>query len=224
EIGTRIYEVDFQYRSEKKFWNRKVIDDDRAEAHYFNNIGSEALLIGNYSIAEEFLRRSIDLDSSFSFAWTNLGVLLRKMDKTKEAEDYFKKAVMLDKKNHTAKMNLAGLYESQGFIKKSEKLKDQIKKILNRNPYYHFDLGVSEYNRENYRGAIDYFKRAIRRDHKKSEFYIKLSAAYYKLGDLKMSKKYLIKGQKYVESDQEKDKYQKKLEYIYIKLQEGRLD
>ena len=224
EIGTRIYEVDFQYRSEKKFWNRKVIDDDRAEAHYFNNIGSEALLIGNYSIAEEFLRRSIDLDSSFSFAWTNLGVLLRKMDKTKEAEDYFKKAVMLDKKNHTAKMNLAGLYESQGFIKKSEKLKDQIKKILNRNPYYHFDLGVSEYNRENYRGAIDYFKRAIRRDHKKSEFYIKLSAAYYKLGDLKMSKKYLIKGQKHVESDQEKDKYQKKLEYIYIKLQEGRLD
>ena len=224
EIGTRIYEVDFQYRSEKKFWNRKVIDDDRAEAHYFNNIGSEALLIGDYSLAEEFLRRSIDLDSSFSFVWTNLGVLLRKMDKTKEAEEHFKKAVMLDKKNHTAKMNLAGLYESQGFIKKSEKLKDQIKKILNRNPYYHFDLGVSEYNRENYRGAIDYFKRAIRRDHKKSEFYIKLSAAYYKLGDLKMSKKYLIKGQKYVESDQEKDKYQKKLEYIYIKLQEGRLD
>ncbi|MCK5220323.1 MAG: hypothetical protein KAR14_01980, partial [Candidatus Aminicenantes bacterium] len=95
EIGTRIYEVDFQYRSEKKFWNRKVIDDDRAEAHYFNNIGSEALLIGDYSLAEEFLRRSIDLDSSFSFVWTNLGVLLRKMDKTKEAEEHFKKAVML---------------------------------------------------------------------------------------------------------------------------------
>ena len=43
---------------------------------------------------------SIDLDSSFSFAWTNLGVLLKKRKKIRQAEEYFKKAVMLDKKNH----------------------------------------------------------------------------------------------------------------------------
>lgn len=224
EIGTRIYEVDFQYRSEKKFWNRRIVDNYRAEAHYFNNIGSEALLKGDYSLAEKLLTRSIDLDSSFSFAWTNLGVLFEKRNKLKQAEEYFKKAIMLDKKNHTAKMNLAELYESQGFIKKSEKLKDQIKKVLNKNPYYHFDLGVYEYNRHNYKRAIDRFKSAIRRDTGKSEFYLKLSSAYYKLGDLKMSQKYLKKGRKFADSDIEKDKYQKKLEFIHIKLKQVKND
>ena len=224
EIGARAYEVDFQYRIEKKFWNRKIIDDKRAEAHYFNNIGSEALLNGDYSLAGEFLRRSISLDNSFSFAWSNLGVLFKKRGKIKESEEYFCKAVMLDKKNHTAKLNLAGLYESQGLIKKSEKLKNQIKKTLKMNPYYHFNLGVSEYYKKNYRGAVDNIKRAIRRDNGKSEFYIKLSAAYYKLGDLKMSRKYLEKGQKFADSDSEKDKYKKKLEYIHIKLKQVESD
>jgi len=220
EIGTKSYEVDFQYRSEKRFWNRKIVNDHRAEAHYFNNIGSEAFLKGDYSLGEKLLRRSIDLDSSFSFAWTNLGVLLKNRDEIVQAEEHFKKALMLDRKNHTAKMNLAVLYESQGQVKKSEKLKDQIRKVLNQNPYYHFDLGVSEYNRNNYKRAVVSFKRAIRRDSGKSEFYIKLSAAYYKLGDLRKSRKYLKKGQKFADSDIEKDKYKKKLEYIHIKLKQ----
>ncbi len=221
EIGTRIYEVDFQYRSEKKFWNRKVVGDKRAKAHYFNNIGSEALLKKDYSLAEKLLRRSIDLDSSFSFVWSNLGVLFKAIKRVDEAEECFERAIILDTKNHTAKMNLAGLYESQGFKKKSDKLKDTIKKIMRMNPYYHFDLGLTEYNRQNYRDAIKNFKRAIKRDPKKSEFYKKLAAAYYKVGDLIKSKKYLKKGQKYAGSDKEKEKYQKKLEFIHIKLKQA---
>ena len=222
EIGARVYEVDFQYRSEKKFWNRKIIDDDRAEAHYFNNIGSEALLRGDLSSAEEYLGRSIEIDNSFSFAWTNFGVLLKNRGRVKEAVDYFSKAIILDKHNHTAKHNLAGLYESQGDLEKARKLKEQIRKVLNKNPYYHFNLGVMEYNLNNFSASITHFKRAIKKDPKKPEFYVRISAAYYKLGNLKMSRKYLEKGQKYVASDKDKERYRKKLDHIFIKLQEER--
>lgn len=219
-IGTKFFEVDFQYRSEKKFWNRKVVDDRRAEAHYFNNIGSEALLKGDLSTAGTLLSRSIEHDGSFSYAWTNLGVLAKQKGEMKKAEAFFLKAIVLDRNNHTAKYNLAVLYELKGNIKKAENLRSQIKKILRRNPYYHFRLGIDQYDNNNFNDSIIHFKRAIKRDSKKSEFYIKLSAAYYKLGNFKMSEKYLKKGEKYAETDLEKDKYKRKLEYIFIKLKE----
>ncbi len=221
-IGAKYFEVDFQYRSEKKFWNRKVVSDLRAEAHYFNNIGSEALLKGDLSSAAFFMDKSIKLDSSFSYAWTNLGVLAKQKGEIKKAEDFFLKAIILDRYNHTAKYNLAVIYELKGNINKAEKLRGQIKKVLSRNPYYHFRLGIDEYDRNNFSDSIIHFKKAIKRDPKKSEFYIKLSAAYFKLGKFEMSKKYLRKGEKYADSDLEKDKYQKKLEYIYIKLEENK--
>lgn len=220
-IGVKYYEVDFQYRSEKNFWNRKVVSDRRAEAHYLNNVGSEALLNGDLIKAERLLLKSIEFDGSFSFAWTNLGVLAKEKGDMKRAEDFFSKAVILDRYNHTAKYNLAVIHELNGNKKKAERLREQIKKILNKNPYYHFRLGMEEYNNNNYLNSINHFRRAIRRDSKKSEFYIKLSAAYFKLGNLEMSKKYLNKGKKYAASEQEKDKYRKKLEHILIKLRDN---
>ncbi len=219
-IGTKYFEVDFQYRSEKKFWNRKVVSDRRAEAHYFNNIGSEALLKGDLSAAEELLSKCIELDGSFSYAWTNLGVLFKKKGELRKAGRYFSKAIVLDRDNHTAKYNLAVIYELEGNIKKAVRLRDQIKKILKKNPYHHFRLGLAEYDKENFSDSIHHFKRAVRIDPKESEFYTKLSAAYYKLGNFKMSEKYLRKGNKYAKTDLDKDKYRKKLEYIFIKLKE----
>jgi len=219
-VGTKFYEVDFQYRSEKKFWNRKIVSDRRAEAHYFNNIGSEALLKGDLSSAGTLLARSAELDGSFSFAWTNLGVLSKRKGEMEKAETFFLKAILLDKHNHTAKYNLAVIYELKGNIKNAENLRNKIKKILSRNPYFHYRQGITAYGNNNYADSILHFKRAIKRDQKQSEFYTKLSAAYYKLGKLEMAEKYLKKGRKYAETDLEKDKFRKKLEYIFIKLKE----
>ena len=217
-IGTKYYEVDFQYRIEKKFWNRRIISDSRAEAHYYNNIGSEALLAGDLHTAEKLLSRGLELDKSFSFAWSNLGVLLKKRGETGKAEECFSRAIALNSHNHTAKYNLALILEQKGNFREAAKLKKEIKRVLKKNPYYHFRLGIDEYEKGNYRRAVDHFRRAVRRNPKESEFYIKLSAAYYKLGDFNKSEKYLTKGQKHAKTDIDRDKYKKKLEYIYIKL------
>ena len=57
DVKGKKIEVDFQMRTEKKFQRTKVVSDQRAQAHYYNNIGVEALIVKNYVLAESLLKR-----------------------------------------------------------------------------------------------------------------------------------------------------------------------
>ncbi len=65
---------DFLPYEAKAYRDFKPIDDLTAIAHYYNNIGAEALLDDNLEQAEQALTLAVDLDPDFNKALNNLGV------------------------------------------------------------------------------------------------------------------------------------------------------
>ncbi len=209
------YEVDFKSFSNNLFLGRKRISDERAEANYYNNKAVEFFLVGRLKTAERLLRLSLGSDFTFSPAWTNLGLIRQRENKNKMAELNFKRAIQFDRDNHTARYNLSLLYEKLGFKKKAAVLKKKIKKYLKKNPYYQFNLGNEYFKRGKVSVAIEYYLRAYRKLKTEPEINSKLAIAYFRLSDLKKTRRYLKMCEKYSRSEDERELYRKKHNYIY---------
>lgn len=215
DVDVKKIEVDFHMSAEKKIQRAKVVNDLRAQAHYYNNIGVEALIEKKHALAESLFKKAIGQDESFSPAWTNLGILYQYRGKNRVAESSFKQAILLDKHNYTAQLNLSNLYKKQGKTEKAEKIRKRIKTYCLKNPFYHYNLGLTAFNQGKFELAIEHFKRAVKRDSKEPEFFAKLAAAYFKIGNYKSAEKYLKKAKKLARSPQQRILFNKKLKYIY---------
>jgi Flp pilus assembly protein TadD len=62
-------------------------------------LGSANLRLGRLGQAEDFLRRAVAEDASFSPAWNNLGVVLMEQGKVGEASEVFRRAYATDNGN-----------------------------------------------------------------------------------------------------------------------------
>ena len=99
----------------------------------------------------------------------------------------------IDKNNVSARVNLFHLFKQRGELDKAVRIRQTIERVNNKNPFYHFNLGQEAFNKKRYRTAIKHFKRAIKRKSGESYFYVRMAAAYEKLGDRKEANKYLKK-------------------------------
>ncbi|MEN8154368.1 MAG: tetratricopeptide repeat protein [Acidobacteriota bacterium] len=223
KIDDKKVEVDFRYQSENRFLYRMVVSDKRAEAHYYNNLGAEALMLKKYKLAESLFNRGIGNDRKFSLVWSNLGVLYQHINKIKLAEKTYNKAIKLDKTNYSAKLNLSNLYIETGRNLKGKQLQNNIKRYLKKNPYYHFSLGKIAYEKGLFEEAKKHYKRAIRRDSKVPEFFVQLGAVFFKLGNKKFAERYIKKAAKLARSPSELELYKKKLNYIYINIKKKKI-
>jgi hypothetical protein len=85
--------VDFNINDFTTTKDSQIITDDRARAHYFNNIGVEQMLNGDTLLALANFRQSIMEDRSFSPAWINLGTLHRRDGYPEYAETAYLQAL-----------------------------------------------------------------------------------------------------------------------------------
>lgn len=215
EVEGEKKEVDFHFSADKKLRYAKAVSDQRAQAHYYNNIGAEAMIVKHYGQAESLLKKAIQQDETFSPAWANLGLLYQHTGRTGPAEKTYQKAIALDRLNFTAQVNLANLYKKLDEAEKAEKIQQRIRKFLQKNPFYHYRLGQTAFNAADFKMALKHYKRAIRRNSKEPEFYAKMAAAYYKLGNHKAAERYLKKAEKCAGSSRDRKRYHQKLNYLY---------
>ncbi|MCJ7815950.1 MAG: hypothetical protein MUP31_07860, partial [Xanthomonadales bacterium] len=105
----------------------RTINDQRARAHFFNNIGVEHMLAGDTPPAFANLRQSLREDPTFSPAWVNLGILHRREGYPGYAEAAYLEALEHDKLNLMAMSNLANLYEEEGKPGEAKLYADKVK-------------------------------------------------------------------------------------------------
>ena len=176
--------VHFYIHDLEPTYSRRVISDERARAHYFNNVGVELMLLGGDHIAAlNYFQQSLHDDPSFSPAWISLGILYRREGYFSYAEAAFLQALETDPYNLVAMSNLASLYELTGKSEKSEYYKSEVKTHRLQNPYFRFELAREAFVNGNYDEAIDHLHAAIRRQDHESEFYSLLSLSYMMTGD-----------------------------------------
>ena len=79
------------------------------------------------------------------------------------------------------------------------------------NPFYHFILGEQAFDAGEVDEALTFYRSAYRLDSSRHEVLFGLSKAYYELGDISRSVKYLELAKKRAPNPQDENRYQGKL-------------
>jgi tetratricopeptide (TPR) repeat protein len=122
------YVVDFLAVPEEDFAKAVVISDQRALAHYYNNLGIERLQNDDIEVALQYLKKAISVDSGVDFVWSNLGVIYSRRGDLLAAEFAYQRALALNRNNDSAMNNLVALYNKIGRTNDAEHYNELLKK------------------------------------------------------------------------------------------------
>jgi tetratricopeptide (TPR) repeat protein len=198
----------------------RVISDERARAHYYNNIGVERMLAGETSSAFANLRQSLQEDRTFSPAWVNLGILHRREGYPDYAEAAYLEALEKDRLNLMAMSNLANLYEEQGNTREAQLYTDKVRSHRMNNPYYRYQLANTAFSDGDYRNAIENLKMAIRKRKDDDRFYYLLSLSYLMSGDKEQAARWMKKAEEVALISEDQKKYHHKLDLLMGRVNE----
>jgi len=209
---TRI--VDFNVYDFSTTFARQVISDERARAHYFNNIGAERMLNGETGGALANFRASLSQDAGFSPAWVNLGVLYRREGYREYAEAAFLQALEFEPGSLVAMSNLASLYQEAGLTEEAAAYQHKVQTHRMRNPFYRYYLANEAFASGDYQTAIGHLKYAIQRQENEPRFFSLLSLSYLMSGDRAEAQLWMQRAKQASTVDQDEEKYGHKLKWL----------
>ncbi len=193
ELANGVVAVDFLPWTERRYRSSKRISETRVRAHYQNNIGADALTRGAPKEALTHFRRALDLDPSFNPARMNMAVAHRRNGQPAEAESLLLGVLAAEPNNAVAATNLATLYVDQNRQDEAERWLARREAFLNRNPFYHFRLGMRAFEEGEFLQARDHFKRAITRQRDEAVFFHQLAETQFRLGQARKARSSLRK-------------------------------
>ena len=206
--------VDFNMANFNVNYERRVISDQRARAHYFSNMGVQYMLAGDTALAFANFREGISEDKSYSPAWVNLGILYRREGYPDYAEAAYLKAVEIDRFNLVAMSNLSSLYYEQGHTELAEQYRGQVESHRMRNPYYRFQTAQADFVNGDYDAAIKNLKYAVRERKNEGSFYMLMSLSYLMKGDREAAQRWKKKAEEVTEQAADRQKYNSKYEML----------
>ncbi|MEQ3441032.1 tetratricopeptide repeat protein [Pseudoalteromonas sp. BZP1] len=206
--------IDFDPNSRQEAFKTSNINKARITAMFYNNKGAAAMLKHDYDTAFSYYKAAVDIDSNYSGAWGNLGVLFRLTSDYQNAETAYQYAISLDPDNNTALGNLARLYNLTDRKEQGQAILAKLDKKRQANPYYHISLGNDAYTTARYQDALKHYKKARDLNPTLHDTDFGLARTYYQLGDLKLAKKYLTMANNKADFDHDKQRYESKLQAL----------
>jgi Flp pilus assembly protein TadD len=213
-LDNRSYQVDFDPQPLKYRLSKKVVSKQNVLSMFYNNKGADAFLQKDYVTAYAYFREALMVNPNFDSAWVNLGILYRLSGYFSHAEKVYQYALIVKPDSLTALENLAYLYTFTGRNKEAEKILAKVEAQRNNNPYYHVNLGEQKMEQKRWVQALSHFRRALALDKGKHEVYFGLARAYYKMGELQQSKRYLKQAKNNASNKHDEEEYQSKLEFL----------
>jgi Flp pilus assembly protein TadD len=215
DLRTEVHAVDFNIADFRTIYDRRLIEDKRALAHFYNNKGVELMQAGEPVAALTSFRKAIILDDRrFAPAWTNLGILYLRQGHPDYAEAAFIQALRVNSKVDSAMSNLAGFYAWRGDHERAKMLEKRVTRHRLRNPYYRYQLALDAVDAGDFDTAIDHLKYSIRRKRDEDRFYLLLSLCHLKKGNESAALVWLTRAQKVAASDALKRKYGSKIDLL----------
>ena len=206
--------IDFNMYDFRISFDREVISDSRARAHYFNNIGVEHMLQGDTISALANFRESIREDGFFSPVWVNLGILNSRQGYPNYAEAAYLKALDVDDSNQVAMSNLAALYQKEGRSELAAQYRNRVESHRMQNPYYRYQLARAAFDSGDYETAISHLKFAVRKNKNDDNFYLLMSLSYLNNGDKEAAERWMKKAEEVADVDADKKRYHRKLDML----------
>lgn len=184
------YVVDFTPEIALQQLTSSIVTDLEARALFFNNLGVEALISGDYEVALKYFKNSLFLDSEQSITWNNIGATYNRLGNSRYTEYTYQKAFDLDNRNATAVNNLSKFYRNRGELRLAREYEKAIERFNKKNPYYHFAIGSLAFADENLPKARLAFTRALKLKEEEPDFYAALARVYLAMGDIEEARRY----------------------------------
>lgn len=214
EFNRPSYQVDFDPQSSRRGLPKKVVSKQAVLSMFYNNKGADAVLQKDYVTAYAYFREAIQINPNFHSAWINLGIVYRLSEYFPQAEKSYQHALVIKPDSLTAMENLAYLYTFTGRNEDAEDILARVENQRNSNPYYHVNLGEQQMEQEHWDQALEHFRKALALDRSKHEVYFGLARAYFQIGELQQSQRYLKQAKNKAGNKQDEDRYQSKLEFL----------
>ena len=182
---------DFLPYQAKTYRDFEPIDDLTAIAHYYNNIGAEALLDGNLEQAEQALTLAVDLDPDFNKALNNLGVYYLRTGRADDAVAMFRGALERDPADVALMTNLARALQTKGQTQEASELLAQLDEVSQTSPFYFIYRGEMALGDGDTTKALEFMREALRRDSEVPEVHVGLVKVYLALGEMDKARHHL---------------------------------
>jgi Flp pilus assembly protein TadD len=209
--GNNVQVVDFNvsdFRTRYRMWK---IPDGLALAHYYNNLGVDAMQSGDAASALASFRRAIAHSDRYSPAWTHIGILYTRHGLLEHAEAAHLQALLSDPRNLVAMSNLADVYAQSGDEQRASHYRRRVAQHRSQNPYHRYQLAQRAYAAHRYDEAIEHLEFAIRRRPEEHRFHLLLGLAHYGKGDLRAARRAIGTAREIVSTPSLRDDYTSKI-------------
>lgn len=187
-VGGELRTYDFlPYRS-KAYRGFQPIDDIAAAAHYYNNLGAEALLDEDVERALPLLETAIAIAPDFSKAANNLGVARSRKGDLEGALADYRRGLASTPDDPALLSNLVRLYQQLGRPGEAQENLDRLEQLHVSNPFFFVYQGELALARGDLPKALAYMVDAFRRDTELPEVHVGLAKVYLAMGELDKAK------------------------------------
>ena len=181
------FTVDVSRRKPREIERTRRLSDAEANAQYYNNLGADALIAQDIGLAYAYFSKALETDSSLSYIWSNIGVILRRNGQTEDAILAYQTALEMEPDQSVALNNLHVIYTEDGNPAAAEELEARVERNRRKNPYYMQYLAELAIEEMRYGDAIGLAKKAIRMDAGEYRFYYTLAQAQYLDGKINLA-------------------------------------
>ncbi|MBV8203026.1 MAG: tetratricopeptide repeat protein, partial [Acidobacteria bacterium] len=206
-LGGKLETYDFLPYRPKAYRQFKPIHDLTAVAHFYNNLGAEALLDGNLQEAVHLLTVAHQIAPRFEKSLNNLGVCKARSGDYEGALELYRQGLQADPSNTMILTNMSRAYQQLGRVDEASGLLAQVEASNPTNPFFFVYQGDMALARGDTQKALDYMVRALRLDSDVPEVHVGLAKVYLALGDLEKAKHYVERALKLDANDREALRY-----------------
>ncbi len=206
--------VDFNMPDFRASYDRRAISDERAQAHYYSNVGVERMQAGEVLPALLHFRKSLAADAGFVPAWINLGSLYQRSGASDWAEAAWQQALQLAPGELVAMSNLERLYRAGGRFREADEFRSRLERHRQQNPYYRYQQAQAAYAAARYGVAIVHLRFAISRKANEDRFYALLGLAYLRRGDQELAQRWFARAEEVAGDEVLRQTYHSKMELL----------
>lgn len=214
QLSDENFVVDFEPQRGINRFATKALKRSEVISFFYTNKGVDWLINDEPEKAYAYLRAALKKNSQSAIAWLNLGVLYSRQGLKSEAERSYTNALIIEPRHNTTIENLALLYRQTGREREAIKLDYRLHKIRSTNPFFHLREGDVALRENKPYLAIKHYKTALKLNEKYHMFYHAMAKAYYAIGDVKNTQRYLEKARIKADSTSIAEKYASKLNML----------
>lgn len=177
--------VDFLPSKEAAALVTRTIPEKMIVAMYRNNRAAEVMAGGDINRAYWWVRTAIQADPGYLGAYNTLGVIYARHGNLARAEKALRYALTREPESVDVLSNLIQLYRAEGRTADAQVLQNRLADVQRYPPFYFYDQGRDAMTAGDYRSAVEFFRKELKRLPYNDEVHFALAVAELRMGNVR---------------------------------------